>query len=222
MAAPPLSARAALVLTVTLLASYNVMRSTVLPDSAHLLANTAMAVVVVAIASAAGLGRDELRLTRDRVRSGLRLGAIALVVVAAVVTLAALVADPVDLAGSMVELSAGELWWRVLVAIPLGTVLFEELAFRGVLAALLVRLLGPRRALWCAAALFGLWHIAPALSDDRGSGWMAVVGTVIGTTVAGAVFEWLARRSRSLLAPIVAHWATNGLSLLIVWTIAQR
>ncbi len=222
MAAPPLSARAALAFTVVLLATYNVVRSTMLPDGVHLLANMAMAGVIVAIGRAAGLGCEELRLIRDRALPGLRLGAIALVVVAAVVTLAALVADPVDLAGSMVELSAGDMWWRVLVAIPLGTVLFEELAFRGVLAALLVRLLGARRALWCAAALFGLWHIAPALSDDRGAGWSAVVGTVIGTAVAGAVFEWLARRSRSLLAPMVAHWATNGLSLLIVWTIAQR
>ena len=216
-----LADRAALALTVGVLAAYNVVRSAALPDGIHLLTNMAMAGVVVAIAVAAGVGRDELRLGRDRVPAGLRLGMVALVLVAVVVGLAALVADPVDLAGSMVELSAGEMWWRVLVAIPLGTVLLEELAFRGVLAAVLVRLVGARTALWCGAVLFGLWHIAPALSDDRGSGWTAVLGTVVGTSAAGIGFEWLARRSRSLAAPMVAHWGTNGLSLLIVWVVAQ-
>jgi membrane protease YdiL (CAAX protease family) len=222
MAARVLSDRAALALTVSLLAAYNVVRSAWLPDGVHLLTNSAMAGVVVAIAVAAGAGRGELRLTRDRMPAGLRLGLLAVVVVATIVALAALVADPADLAGSMVELSAGELWWRVLVAIPLGTVVFEELAFRGLLAALLVRVVGPRRGLAAGAALFGLWHIAPALSDDRGSGWAMVLATVVGTAAAGVGFEWLARRSRSLLAPLVAHWATNGLSLLIVWTIARR
>jgi membrane protease YdiL (CAAX protease family) len=222
MAARALSDRAALALLVGVLAAYNVVRSAWLPAGVHLLANVAMAGVVVAIARAAGVGRIELRLARHHVPAGVRLGMLALAAIAVIVTLAALVAEPVDLAGSMIDLSMAEMWWRVLVAIPLGTVLLEELAFRGVLAALLVRLLGARQALWCGAGVFGLWHIAPALSDDRGSGWTAVVATVIGTAAAGAAFEWLARRSRSLLAPTIAHWATNGLSLLIVWTVAQR
>jgi membrane protease YdiL (CAAX protease family) len=43
-----------------------------------------------------------------------------------------------------------------------------------------------------------------------------VVGTVLLTTVAGAVFCWLRVRSGSLLAPVLLHWALNGLGLLAV------
>ena len=56
------------------------------------------------------------------------------------------------------------LFYQVVIRIPLGTALFEEFAFRGVL-------LGLGRRGWSTAAgtagsavLFGLWHIAPALS----------------------------------------------------------
>ena len=49
------------------------------------------------------------------------------------------------------------------VLIPLGTVLFEEVAFRGVLWALLRRWRGTRTATAVSSALFGLWHVLPSL-----------------------------------------------------------
>jgi uncharacterized protein len=42
----------------------------------------------------------------------------------------------------------------------------------------------------------------------------AIAGAVLVTTVAGMMFCWLRERSGSLLAPILAHWATNSLGLL--------
>src|SRR6478672_4283768 len=52
---------------------------------------------------------------------------------------------------------------QALVVIPLGTVIPEEFAFRGVLWGLLHRRSGRWTATLVSSALFGLWHVAPAL-----------------------------------------------------------
>ena len=54
------------------------------------------------------------------------------------------------------------------------------------------------------AIAFGLWHIP----DARKAG-EPIVGTVLVTGLAGWVFGWLAERSGSLLAPMLAHLAVN-------------
>ena len=106
--------------------------------------------------------------------------------------------------------------WRALVVIPLATVVMEELAFRGVLLGLLRRIVDDRRALLAAAALFGLWHIPGTLDDGPG----AVIGTVLATAVAGIVFGWLRLGSDSLVAPVLAHVATNSVTFVLAWVIA--
>ena len=64
------------------------------------------------------------------------------------------------------------------------------------------------------ALLFGLWHLPPALRDASDKGAAGAVGVVVGTiavtTVAGAAFAWLRLRSGSLVAPMMAHLATNS------------
>jgi membrane protease YdiL (CAAX protease family) len=84
--------------------------------------------------------------------------------------------------------------------------------------------------------LFGLWHVLPALDLARtnnavaGSGRrarlaVAVVGTVAFTAAAGVLFGELRRRSGSLLAPMLLHWATNAAGVLgsaLVWAISRR
>ena len=79
------------------------------------------------------------------------------------------------------------------------------------------------------SALFGLWHIEPTLStmsDNRtirgasttaGGQVLVVVGAVVTTFVAGLLFCWLRLRSRSLIAPILAHVSTNGVALVVAW-----
>ncbi|WP_405088667.1 type II CAAX prenyl endopeptidase Rce1 family protein [Microbispora sp. NBC_01389] len=56
---------------------------------------------------------------------------------------------------------------EAMVQVPLGTVLLEEVGFRGVLPALLGRVLPARTAAAASAALFGLWHVLPALDMAR-------------------------------------------------------
>ena len=111
----------------------------------------------------------------------------------------------------------------LLTAIP------EEFAFRGVLLGSALRLWGPWRASLITSALFGLWHIAPTLhtmSDNRavsglsastGGRVLLVLGSIAVTFIAGLAFCWLRLRSRSLIAPVMAHVATNGLALTVAW-----
>ncbi|MGV8872085.1 MAG: CPBP family intramembrane glutamic endopeptidase [Rhodococcus sp. (in: high G+C Gram-positive bacteria)] len=84
----------------------------------------------------------------------------------------------------------------VLFRIPVGTVLTEELLFRGVLDAVSPNL---------SPIFFGLWHIHPARAAGD-----TVLGTVLATTVAGLVFSWLRARSGSVLAPALLHYFLNA------------
>jgi uncharacterized protein len=49
-----------------------------------------------------------------------------------------------------------------------------------------------------------------------------VLGSIAVTFLAGLVFCWLRLRSRSLIAPVLAHVATNGLALTVAWLIAHH
>jgi membrane protease YdiL (CAAX protease family) len=112
----------------------------------------------------------------------------------------------------------------VFVVIPFGTVALEELAFRSVLWGMLSRHLQPWQVLAATSTLFGFWHVFPALSAGKtnrgvsdavgGAAFLAVVGTVLLTTIGGFVFGELRRRSGSVLASAGAHWATNALGVL--------
>ncbi|MEN3535502.1 CPBP family glutamic-type intramembrane protease [Microbispora sp. ZYX-F-249] len=56
---------------------------------------------------------------------------------------------------------------EALVQVPFGTVLLEEAGFRGVLPAVLGRSLPAGTAVAASAALFGLWHVLPAMDMAR-------------------------------------------------------
>ncbi len=122
---------------------------------------------------------------------------------------------------------------RAFVVVPLGVVVFEEVAFRGVLWGLVGVEHGTLWAAVVTSVLFGLWHVLPALhvgSANRGvSGaigghpWVVVTATVAFTALGGLVFGELRRRSGSVLAAMGAHWATNALGVLfglLAWRLA--
>lgn len=209
--------RAALVTTLGLLLGYRELRRLVIPEHLHFATNTAMIGVVALPAMAASMTAAELGLWRADMRAGLRTGSIVVAAVG-VVTGAAMLLGAADAAfvQDRASFDAGEMLFQVLVEIPVATVLLEELAFRGVVAGLLERLTGPRQALAWSALAFGLWHVSPTqlVSVSQVGG---ALGTVAVTAVAGAGFHLLKRRSGSLLAPMMAHWATNGVTLAVSW-----
>jgi membrane protease YdiL (CAAX protease family) len=114
--------------------------------------------------------------------------------------------------------------YQVLVRIPLGTVFLEEVAFRGVLYGLVWQTYGPVLATVVSCALFGLWHVLPALDVVKlnrvaGRAFRAQpalfgAAAVLAAMLAGLVLCELRRRTGSLLPGIALHWATNGLGYL--------
>lgn len=204
---------------VGLLAAYDVARSVAIPSSASTATNLAMIPVVGLVAVGTRLTSGELGLGRDRLASGLSWGLQAFAAVTAALAVAAAVPalQGVVANDDRVDVGVASMVWRAAVVIPVATVVLEELAFRGVLLGLLRRALTTRRAAVLGAVLFGLWHVPGAFDDGLG----AVAGTVAATTVAGLVFTWLRLGSGSLLAPVLAHVATNSVTFVLAWSIAR-
>jgi uncharacterized protein len=216
----------AVLLSVALLA-WSGVANLVLGDTGYLPRNLVLTALLLALARAAGLRVADLGLARRDVGSGLRWGALAMAVVALGLTVAVALGDAAGPVTAMLQderaqLAPGSLAWAALVRIPLGTALFEEVAFRGVLLAALLRITSTSGAVAWSSVVFGLWHVAPTMValELNGvaplslGGLSAVAGGVIVTTVGGVVFALLRVRSGSLVAPILAHVATNSLALL--------
>ena len=206
----------------------NVVVDTLPPAAAtRAAANAAAAALLVLAARGCGLGWTELGVSRSGWRAGALWGAGALLVVAA--AYGSLLAVPelriLLLARQPDAMTAGELAVRALVVIPIGTVLTEEIAFRGVLLAIAHRVLPPYAALLLTSTVFGLWHVDSAQVPDGASPVVAaasVAGTVVVTGLGGVLFGWLRQRSGSLLAPLGAHLGINSLGLLAVHAAAGR
>ncbi len=150
-------------------------------------ANASFAVAVAAVS-----GSNAERLGLRNAASGLKWGAAA----AALPVLGSAVVSAVPALRRRVRPSEDDLAEWVLFRIPVGTVLTEELLFRGVLDAASPAV---------SPVFFGLWHIRPARAAGD-----SVAGTVAATTVAGVVFSWLRARSGSVLAPAALHYALNA------------
>jgi membrane protease YdiL (CAAX protease family) len=184
-------------------------------------ANLGMAAAAVAIARSGGASWSELGLERSAVPAGLRAGAATLAGAAAAVALgAALPATRSLFADERVARWSGrELAYHLTLRLPLATAVAEELLFRSALLAVERRRRPHAQAVAVTACAFGLWHVLPALRHHelaaRVGGRPASIGaTVALTAAAGAGFAWLRLRSRSVVAPIVAHAGINIAGLL--------
>ena len=183
--------------------------------------NLGTALAVLVVARAAGLGWRELGLARGTWRPGAAWGGAALGLAAASYAVALLIpATRVLVEDPRVEgLSVSALLVRALVLIPLGTVLAEEVLFRGVLLATASRFLPAGAALAVTAVVFGLWHLSTA-RRPAGAGvspvlsGASIAGTVLVTALGGLAFGWLRQRTGSLLAPIGLHLGTNSVGLV--------
>lgn len=218
----------------------NVMANAVLADWAYVPWNLAVAAAVVTLAVRVdGLSMDAIGLGRGALGSGLRLGfgvssLLALVMVAGLLIPATREAFMDERA----DVSFWQMAYKFLIEVPLGTVLLEEIAFRGVLPAMIGARIdpGPRRRLRAdavAAVLFGLWHILPAMSLDDANDELAeavdpvlfqvggVIGSVVVTAAVAMWLSWMRNRSDSVAAPALLHATANGLGSALAW-VAQR
>ncbi|WP_326820012.1 CPBP family intramembrane glutamic endopeptidase [Streptosporangium sp. NBC_01756] len=154
--------RATLAGAVAVLAAANVLNNRLAPRLAPLTSAAATG-VLLALARRSGLSWSELGFHRRS--RGLRIGGALASAVAAVY--GAGIAIPATRRffrdERALSLSRSRALEEALLQVPIGTVLLEEVGFRGVLHALLARSYGPRTAVAVSSALFGLWHVLPAI-----------------------------------------------------------
>jgi membrane protease YdiL (CAAX protease family) len=196
------------------------------PPGTGLVAGPLVAFGLVLLARRAGLTWHDLGLSRSTVLPGLRyaLGAVLAVAVVYAVGVAIPFTRPA-FADVRYHLHLGAALLTALIVVPLGTVLLEEVAFRGVLLGLVHRHRGAVWASVTSSVLFGLWHILPSLHLAQanravgaalGGRVLTVLAAVGFTALAGLLLCELRRRSGSLLAAAALHWATNGLGVLLI------
>ncbi len=188
-------------LVVGVLVVHNLVTNLWFPDRWYVPVNLATAGLLLWLVEPEGLG---LRLCWGPLVVGVAGAAVVLGVVGLIAGMPAtrpLLADQ-----RMAGVDAWGTVWRAAVRIPLGTVVLEEVAFRGVLPTLMPAVV--------AAALFGLWHIVPTLRTLDANGvarsWWVVGGAVIVTTLVGLVLWALRVATGSLLAPALVHVAANS------------
>ena len=218
---------AALVLVLVVLATHNLGGNLVLPPTLYVPANLAVAAVLVGVARASGISWPEMGLARSRLSRGAVLGGAALLLVATILVSAALVPATRSLFEDQraANVEGATVAYQALIRIPLGTVVLEEVAFRGVLLAMLSRVSSRWAAVGWSSATFGLWHIVPtveALQANRlAPSALGVTVAVVATAGAGAMFCWLRLRSGSLVAPALAHVGTNSVALVVAVSVVN-
>jgi membrane protease YdiL (CAAX protease family) len=216
----------ALAATIGLLIAWNLLRSAYVPGRYHLVISFTLAFVFAAIGLAGGLDRAGLGLSGARVRSGLIYGGAVLGVILVGLLIVRFVPFTSGLMNDdQADVSGWTMLFETLVVIPFGTVALEEIAFRGTLLGLLRTHLDTVPAVLVSAVFFGLWHINSVIRDNHGQSGAAIAGatiaTLIATTIAGVGFAWLRVRSDSLIAPMLAHVATNSLTFAVAWSIVR-
>lgn len=183
-------------------------------------ANLTGTAALLAIARLRGLRGHELGLSPQRAAAGAQLGAVVSGMV--IGAFAAAASSPHHRRWlrdvRVVGMSTRSVAYHAAVQVPLGTVVWEETAFRAVLPALLRRVMPIPRARAANSVLFGLWHVRPTLDLLRRHGapngglrdWAAVVSAVAANALADVLLSRLQQTTGSLLAPALLHLATNS------------
>jgi membrane protease YdiL (CAAX protease family) len=213
---------------------YNLVQNYLIPRSAYVPANMVATYGLVRMARRGGCSREDLGLDLSQASDGLSLGMLGAGVAVSLSTAGALNSRSrrYFLDQRARDQGTAEVAYNALVRFPLGTALFEEVAFRGVVEAVWRHEGASETAAALAdAALFTAWHLVPtaqALAGNpaaeklpsRSSRAMAVGGGALLSGLGALGFGWLRRRSGSVLAPWLTHAAFNTASYLtgvIVW-----
>lgn len=219
-----------LVGAIVLLAGVNVLNNVAAPGL-YLLWGAVGIAGLALLARADGLHRGEWGLGRVSRRAAVATALLALVTAGVMVVGTRMPGvAPAYLDERVSGMTGGQVAFAALVRAPFGTALFEEVAFRGVLLAMLVRRSGAVWAVTVSSLAFGIWHVVPALGIAAGNaavgsvlgshpGWAAGVG-VLAAGLAGAFLCWLKIRYDHLLAPLAVHATATSSGYLLAWLMA--
>jgi len=224
---PTVSPRIAYVLAVGLLAAVNVGGSR-LPGWTYVPLNVILGTVLLVIARKGGATAADLGLRREDMARSLKAGAllagliVAAIAVAAAVPMTRSLFDDERAAG----IGVAGLLYQTLLRIPVGTALFEEIAFRGGLVGLGRSMWSRHGATAVAAVLFGLWHIVPSRTfaganapAEQAPTALVVAAAVLATAAVGWLLTALRDRTGHLAAPVVVHTAANAAAFTAAWAV---
>lgn len=216
-----------LLATLVLLVTVNLLNNSAAPDLYLLWACLGIAGLVL-LARADGLGRRDLGLGPVTGRAAS--AALLLAAGTAVLLLVGTQIPGIDTAyldDRVVGMSGAEVAVAALVRVPLGTALLEELAFRGVLLAMLTRRYGLGWGVVGSSLAFGAWHLLPSLGITSGN---AALGSVLGSSslasaavgmlaacLVGAFLCLLRIRNDHIVAPWAVHTTANSVGYLLAW-----
>ena len=123
-------------------------------------------------------------------------------------------------------MSAESLLLRVLVTMPLDTIILEEVAFRGVLLAVLLRSFSTNRAVLFSSLLFMLWHLLlnfhtlfnSSLAEEPQLLALGLLGAHVAVFMGAFLFCMLRLRLGHIAPCITAHWTVNaGILVGLYW-----
>ena len=160
------AAEAALVASI---AVFHVVDHELVHERWHVLTHASAGLVAGGAALALGATVDDLGWSPADAGRGLRTGGLlAAGILASFGVVAALPASDPLLADPRVDdARRRELARQALLDIPIGTAVYEELVFRSALLGLALRRFPPPVAVGVTSAIFGLWHVLPAIEDRR-------------------------------------------------------
>jgi len=118
------------------------------------------------------------------------------------------------------------LFYRIGFRIPVGTAIFEEITFRGVLFALLFREWG-KSAIWLSTSIFGIYHIGliARILGHAGIGSWPMIGMIAGgvavTLIWGLIFAFIRYRSGNVSGCALAHWLAYSSANVLIAALAR-
>ena len=208
--------------------AYGIVLQQVIPEQWHVPANVAAALASVAVARRAGASSADCGLARAAMRRGLCTGGAAAAVTVAGIAIIALSSRTRRLFSDqrITGHRGGRAVYELLVRIPVGTALGEEVLFRGALLGVMLRRHTTAAAVARASLYFGLWHVPPTLASLRSAvlgrdvkgrvgATTTVAGAVAVTAVAGAGFAALRLRTGSVIAAALAHATINATAYVV-------
>jgi len=207
------------------LAAYNIVQNTLLRKRGYVIGNLAATGIALSWARRSGLEWDDLGMDPKHLAKGIALGTLASAAASGSAVAVRnhqtvqTVLDDERLRG----LASGEIRYRLMVRFPLGTALFEEVLFRGVLPAVF-RHQASARADLISAGAFAAWHVIPAAravasnskgrSLSRNRKTILVLAGSAAAGLAGLSLSTMRRASSSLAAPWMTHATFNVLAFL--------
>jgi membrane protease YdiL (CAAX protease family) len=177
----------------------------------------------------AGFSPSDLGLAGDRARAsalwGVALGLVLAAPPVAFIALAPFVTGEPTQAGEINDLSGSEMAFRLAFRVPVGTALFEEVTFRGILYACWLRAADLRSTVLGTGVVFALWHTVITFRSVTGAEVvdsapliaLGYAGSLLGLLVGGAAFALLRWRTGGVAGPFFVHWIVVALMTLAVW-----